>query len=624
MSKPKRFPPPGQLRRSQVVTTFGPGAMVDLPEHSILVGGLDLWTDTGREQIHERRLSQRISELLELGDREIPLYTPPVDNDDPQATQTGVTCLTFPTWFIAQYEQIYRDPTGQEYRSRPLVHWNRLVRGKYLAEDRKKYAVVPVRFVQACPNGHISDIDWYRFVHDGKPPQMGQLWIDEGGTGADLTEIFVRCEVTGARRSLGLAKAKDSKVLGPCHGERPWLGNTANEPCWSQDDPSRPEFNRLLVRSATHAYFAQVVKAISLPEVDQHVREAVEKQWEDELKYLDDLDELRRLRSKRKPKVEAALGELDDEAIWAEIERRKQPEELQERKSIKQAEIETLLSDAHDGREDGEHKFLARKRELDNLPPPLRDRITRIVLVERLREVRVQIGFTRFDAPSVDIDDSLTLPVRPAALARELEWLPAVELLGEGVFIGFNADMIREKWLKDDAVKARGKHLKAGFDAWRKRRDLPDTITFPGLPYVMLHTLSHLLITAVSLECGYSASAIGERIYAGSSGYGILLYTGTPGSEGTLGGLVEVGRRIEHHLAAALELGRLCSSDPICAQHQPANAHEERFLHGAACHGCVLISESSCERRNDYLDRALVVSTLEGHGAEFFGDGAGA
>src|SRR5690606_16900365 len=284
MSKPKRFPPPGQLRRSQVITTFGPGAMVDLPDHSILVGGLDhQWTEGGREQIHERRLSQRISELLELGDREVPLYTPPVDNDDPQAGQTGITCFTFPTWFIAQHEQTYRDPqTGKEYRSRPLVHWNRLVRGKYLTDDREKKSVVPVRFVQACPNGHISDIDWYRFVHDGKAPQMGQLWIDEGGTGADLTEIFVRCEVTGARRSLGLAKAKESKVLGRCNGERPWLGNNAGEDCISQDDPSQREHNRLLVRSATHAYFAQVVKAISLPEVDQFVREAVDKQWEDE------------------------------------------------------------------------------------------------------------------------------------------------------------------------------------------------------------------------------------------------------------------------------------------------------------------------------------------------------
>ncbi|MHC5825905.1 MAG: Zn-binding domain-containing protein, partial [Nostoc sp.] len=143
---------------------------------------------------------------------------------------------------------------------------------------------------------------------------------------------------------------------------------------------------------------------------------------------------------------------------------------------------------------------------------------------------------------------------------------------------------------------------------------------FPGLPYIMLHSLSHLLIAAVSLECGYAASSIRERIYAGESGYGILLYTGSPGSEGTLGGLVQVGNRIEYHLDVALEMGRLCSNDPVCAQHQPDAEQEDRFLHGAACHGCLLIAETSCERRNEFLDRALVVATVERSGAEFFQD----
>jgi hypothetical protein len=85
-----------------------------------------------------------------------------------------------------------------------------------------------------------------------------------------------------------------------------------------------------------------------------------------------------------------------------------------------------------------------------------------------------------------------------------------------------------------------------------------------------------------------------------------------------LGGLVEAGRKIAHHLKEALERGRLCSNDPVCAQHEPQNAHERRFLLGAACHGCLLIAETSCEQKNDFLDRALVVPTVENLGAEFF------
>jgi Domain of unknown function (DUF1998) len=161
----------------------------------------------------------------------------------------------------------------------------------------------------------------------------------------------------------------------------------------------------------------------------------------------------------------------------------------------------------------------------------------------------------------------------------------------------------------------------AAFKRWLQAKQLDPQNTWLGLPYVMLHTLSHLLLTQVALECGYTASSIRERIYAGPSGYGILLYTGGAGSEGTLGGLVEVGRTIETHIVKALERAGLCSNDPVCAQHETAEDVEERLLHGAACHGCLFIPETSCERRNEHLDRALVVPTLAHSDVAFFSAG---
>jgi hypothetical protein len=135
----------------------------------------------------------------------------------------------------------------------------------------------------------------------------------------------------------------------------------------------------------------------------------------------------------------------------------------------------------------------------------------------------------------------------------------------------------------------------------------------------MLHSFSHLLITAVALECGYPASSIRERIYAiPNVGFGILIYTASPGAEGTLGGLVQAGRRIANRVRTALELGQLCSNDPVCAQHDPSNRLEHRHLHGAACHGCLLIAETSCEQQNDFLDRALVTPTVQNQRSEFF------
>ena len=168
-------------------------------------------------------------------------------------------------------------------------------------------------------------------------------------------------------------------------------------------------------------------------------------------------------------------------------------------------------------------------------------------------------------------------------------------------------------------MQERERQLAGGFEAWKTVHKKPNA-EFPGLPYILLHSLSHLLLTAVSLDCGYATSSIRERIYVGDDAYGILLYTSSPDAEGTLGGLIDVGRRLELHLRRALEMARLCSNDPVCAMHRPNSSQEERFLSGSACHGCLLISEPSCENRNDFLDRALVVPTVLGPGPEFFGE----
>jgi len=128
-----------------------------------------------------------------------------------------------------------------------------------------------------------------------------------------------------------------------------------------------------------------------------------------------------------------------------------------------------------------------------------------------------------------------------------------------------------------------------------------------------------LLLTAISLECGYPASSLRERVYAiDGVGYGVLIYTGTSDAEGTLGGLIDAGRRISSLVQKALELGVLCSNDPVCAQHLPQSDYERRFLHGSACHGCLLIAETSCEQQNDFLDRQLVVPTVQDAGTALF------
>lgn len=606
MSRRPGSRPHGQIRRSQLITSFGPGSMMDLPNHSVLISGLDSWS-TGGDEIIEPRLVEKLKELFDPPLQVLKLYTPPPDNDDPTSQQTGITAWQFPEWFITQ--DVDSDHGHGVVRARMLVHRRMLTKGKFIDDSRKKRSVVPVRFVRACRNGHIGDLDWYEFVHGGATDCRRPLWIEERGTSGDLSEVWVRCECGKGERNMAQA-AESPQTLGRCDGKRPWLGPYSAEKCG--------EPNRLLIRTASNAYFPQLMSVISLPDRNESIREAVETVWD----FIGEVEDVEMLRyERRKAKVHAVLDGYRDEEVLAEIKvRRGQSAESQ--KSIKQAEMETLIAskdELGDDKPDG--TFFAR-----NLPRAAWDRpwmsgVERIVLVHRLREVMAQVGFTRFEAVSPDIDGELEIGVRRASLAREITWLPAIENRGEGVFIQFRKEAV-EEWVSRKDVIDRGMRLLAGYDAWKGEHtgSRKKFVEAGGLlPYVLFHSFSHLLLTAVSLECGYPASSIRERIYTiPDVGYGVLLYTGTSDAEGTLGGLIQVGRRIHEHILNALKMGELCSNDPVCAQHQPANPHERRFLHGAACHGCLLISETSCEQHNEFLDRALVVPTVDHLGIEFF------
>jgi hypothetical protein len=356
------------------------------------------------------------------------------------------------------------------------------------------------------------------------------------------------------------------------------------------------------------------MSVIALPDRNESLEKAVTHVWQ----YLEAAESADDVRHERKKAiVRSALDGFTDDDVFQEVQTRKGAGGAGPIQSVKSAELE-VLSTARDevGLDTPDGDFYARVLPRSAWDKPRMAEVERVVLVHRLREVVAQVGFTRFEAISADTTGELDMFAERAPLAREVSWLPAVENRGEGIFIQFRKEAV-DRWQSLDAVQERGRLLLRGFDAWKAAHDMSKR-EFPGLPYILLHSLSHLLITAVALECGYPASSIRERVYALDEGYGILLYTGSPDAEGTLGGLIETGRRIDRHVEAALELGRLCSNDPVCTQHDPQNPHECRFLHGAACHGCLLIAETSCEQHNDFLDRTLVVSTVESMGAEFF------
>ena len=590
------------LRQSQFVTTYGPGAMIDLPDCSVIVSGLRDWSHLRREKIEEPRLVPKLGKLLGLPS--LDLYTPP--HHEENARQLApVDARIFPTWFIVKDTR--PSPRNPHWRRRRLVKWRHLDRRRFRDEDGKAKPVVPVPFVCGCRRGHIDDLDWRLFVHQNARPCARPLWLEERGTSGDIIDTFVVCDC-GAERALYEASTTASGALGRCAGKRPWIGQYAAESCG--------EPYRLLVRTASNAYFPQTMSVISLPEFDAGLASKVAQHYQ-RLKAADDLRMIANFR--HIPELAAAFDGIADDDVIAEYHRQKSGGEGED-VPVKTAEFKILdKGDSHIGQDDPRSRFHAEtlgRASWDPESDPLAAGLDKLVLVHRLREVVALLGFTRFEAVSPDIDGELDIDVQRAALAETVSWLPAIENRGEGVFVSFKPQAV-QRWLARPGVQCRGNLIADGWRAWAEERHRPKK-DFPGLPYVMLHSLSHMLMAAIALDCGYPASSLRERVYAGDRNYGILIYTGSSDSEGTLGGLIETGRRFTGHLHRALYDNRLCSNDPICAEHTPASALEGRLLQGAACHGCLLIAETSCEQRNDLLDRALVVPTVATADAAFF------
>lgn len=607
--------PDARIRQSQLIGVFGPGALVDFVKDAAIIAGLTYWAKGDR--IVEERLSASLGRAFASGSDAPPappdLFGPPLYDETLDAKdRTWIKAFQFPEWLVCQNDRCWEDAGNEPLPGRSprrLLHKTQLTAGGHRCDGAKgkKHDVQPIRFVRACRKGHVDDIQWLAFVHGKAAPCVpSELWLEEAGVTGDLDQVRIFCARCKASVSMAQAEWKrvmKTKRLGICPGKRPWLGD--HEPC--------DETARLLLRSASHAYFALSASAIFVPDAAAEERDAVARVWDlvKNVKKVAQLGMLRELQDQ----VASALAGITDDAVMAEIARRNDNQPVPYR-GLKSAELD-VFARAPNVVTDRFHT------EVVELPASRKGpiaRVSRLVLAPRLVEVRALVGFTRFEARTTDPDGEVDIGVEVAPLDRSRAWLPAIENKGEGFFFSLSERELA-KWEREQ-VQGRQAEFSGAFRRWKaewagRDREKDD---FANVRFVLLHSLSHLCITALSLSCGYAASAIRERIYIGPRDNGILLYTAAPGTEGSLGGLVAVGRRLDRILEEALDLGRLCGSDPLCAFHAPNEAHDtgDRLLSGATCHSCLLISETSCERMNRYLDRSLVVPTLERDDLAFF------
>ncbi|MEB2275523.1 DUF1998 domain-containing protein [Bacillus sp. ILBB4] len=585
----------GVVRPSQLITTFGPGAIVDLPDFSIIMGGINKWDHNTilrySSEIEEPRLKQKlkINKIMSI----------PLNEDNSIGT---IPAYRFPEYHVC--------PTCRKLGT--TRHFIEEDGSLYCQKPCKKVKTHPVRFLTACENGHIDDFPWGFYVHSKHQKKYDykkcKLSLKDTGETGSLADLIVRCETCEVERNLAEAY-KNEKLLPRCQGRRPWLGSKNKSE--NQCDKER----KILLRGASNLYFPVIESSIAIPFQSNPLEELVSNKIDFSNEELINNKDVFLFFAG----IDKELKQYDPEELWA----------IAQRLHSSKNSSEDLLLPEWDAITSGQQFFDEPDFEVKNqaIPPRYAKLVSKLIRVKRLKEVMVLKGFTRIhplpdatlrlSGEQLNEEDSIETTMAPISDSKN-DWLPGVESFGEGIFISLNEEALSE-WENQQSKYANA--MKQSHINQFRERNVPEEFIppFPGIRYVLLHTLSHVLIRELCLHSGYSSSALKERIYSdkdrGMSG--ILIYTATVDSEGSLGGLVELGKtsQFESILARALSAAFYCSGDPLCAEHDPEHLHD---INGAACHSCLLISETSCENSNRYLDRSILVPTVASHQREFF------
>jgi hypothetical protein len=606
--------------------------MMVLPDGvSVICGGLDHWfkhesgdaenIDPREYQVDEWRLAARLNVSH--------FYLPPdyrrVRSHEPQTNSfLTVPFLRFPQWH-------YCTRCGLMRRI-PLVTKGRMKCAECEARGWTRY-IVQVPFVAMCDAGHIQDFPWVEWVYrTSTPPQNPPPMRLHSTGGMTLAGQKVKVD-DGPERTLGgitdasgevtyLSRNLDSsKTPYLCPGVRPWLGMEQGEGC------SRPL--RGTLRSAANVYFTQVYNSIYLPRSeDTTVAEAISLLEQPPLSTF--LSIFTGAGGRPTP---AQLRQLYRELLSAFTDRQLDlaTSTVCGSTDAQQEGQGTAGDDAETGFRRQEYDTLIASADFDQLVLKPADvkryaanfspYFANVTLVHKLRETRALTGFTRVFA---DTDRNLGDLQGMLRLTEPQEkWLPAYMVFGEGIFLTLDEQRLRQ-WETLPEIQQRVQPLVARYHALRHARHLRDRHI--GARYVLLHTLAHLLINRLTFECGYSSAALRERLYVSENRAapmaGVLIYTAAGDAEGTLGGVVRMGKpgRLEPLLLRALTAAQWCSADPVCMEMGQSGGQGPDSLNLAACHGCSLVPETACEEFNRLLDRGVVIGAFDGSAIGYFSE----
>jgi Domain of unknown function (DUF1998) len=590
------------VRRSQTLAPFGVGAVYDILGESLVAADISYWKNRG-DVIRASRLERELKVAkFKLAPSHTSLW----------GRSPGIPYVRFPKWlFCATCRRMVLWRWGMEVEGEPAMCPN--------CDGRKQ--LVPMRFVMVCRNGHLADVAWERWAHSrAKTPEQKKCeskdlkFVTKREAGAGLESLIVECRTCEASRPLqGITASGSLKPLGiHCRGTQPWQRADAAEPC--TEEP------QVVQRGASNLYFGVVRSSIDIPP------ESAFSAYSDLALSIQSSPEFEVILSSTSGPMAPMLIESlaqrlgcsagDVEAVVRAEERSRAGEAVApeiDADDLESEEWQAFLTPRaeHDDRDRfiTEQVPLVRPEDDVEALRGLEPYVARVVLATKLREVRALVGFSRYAT-----DGRLITP----DLGRGLDWLPAVEVFGEGIFLAL-AEGRLSQWEQQDSVRQRAAELE------RRREASFLGARFPRVTprFVLLHTLAHILIRQLAFECGYASASLRERIYArtadeGEPQAGILIFTAAGDVEGTLGGLARQGEppRLAQTLLAALQESVWCSSDPICRESKGQGFGSMNL---AACHACTLVSETSCVYSNTMLDRRMVVGTPE-HADGFFSD----
>lgn len=604
----------GDIRPTQLLHTYGVGATIDLPNIAGMVTGLDDWETAHATPVGEERLLRAVRS--QLGAQVERLLLPPIEPDaatpDPLGgPKIGVPVVAFPQWFRCPWCDLLAPISSGLFTLKTDPY--RPDRARYVHATCSKAGQPPValpsRFQVACSHGHLNDFPWLRFVHRGAKNCNGPLQLKKIGASDEAVDLLVKCDTCrdDRRMSDAFGEVAEEEPVFDCLGRRPHLRDFEPNGCVERAET--------ILLGASNSWFGISLSALSIPVHVDELPQLVEEKWV-VLQHIPSREVVGAFRAVGNLK---GFEDYSDDSVWAAIDaKRNEAEPAEEHSDLKSPEWK-MLSSADPATNTSDF-------ELTPVAPPQRygKCFEKVVRVERLREVRALIGFTRIESPG-DYSDPTEIPVSlRAPLSRGSPlWVPVSAVRGEGIFLQFKEEALRA-WTK--TVRQRNQDFYAAHVAWRKARQIPKPAEgYPDIRYALIHSFSHALMRQLSMEAGYTSASIRERIYASEGDEdlaamaGLLLYTAAPDSEGTLGGLVSLGEpnRLGRMIQLALEQVRLCASDPLCGEHHPGG-DGTASLHGAACHACMFSPETSCERGNKYLDRGLLVQTIGSSTQPFF------